>query len=71
MLQKILPNNVATIDRLIRVVLGLFLLSLVFVGPRTLWGLIGLVPLFTSALGSCPLYTAFGISTCPVKKLHA
>lgn len=65
MLEKILPRNESWTDRGIRVALGLALLSLVFVGPHTLWGLIGLVPLVTGAVGSCPLYTLFGLSTCP------
>jgi hypothetical protein len=71
MLKKILPNNEHPIERGIRVVVGLALLSLVFVGPQTLWGLIGLVPLATGALGSCPLYTLFGVSTCSMKKTAA
>ena len=64
MLSKILPANEHTVDRAIRVVLGLSLLSLTLVGPHTLWGLVGMVPLVTGLLGSCPLYTLFGISTC-------
>ena len=66
MLAKILPQNEHAVDRVIRVVLGLALLSLTVVGPQTLWGLVGLVPLVTGALGSCPLYALFGFSTCPV-----
>ncbi len=46
--------------------LGLF--CLVFVGPQTLWGLLGIVPLATGLLGTCPIYTIFGLSTCPVKR---
>lgn len=69
-LSKLLPRNEGTVDRVVRVVLGLGLLSLLAVGPVPGWGLaglIGIVPLATAALGSCPLYTLFGISTCPVK----
>jgi hypothetical protein len=55
--------NESGIDRAIRVVLGIVLLSLVFVGPKTLWGLVGLVPLITGAVGFCPLYRLLGIST--------
>jgi hypothetical protein len=66
MLAKILPTNESTLDRAIRVVLGLGLLAMVFVGPQTLWGLVGMVPLATGLLGSCPIYTALGFSTCPV-----
>ena len=64
MLEKIFPRNEHLIDRALRVALGLALLSLVFVGPQSYWGLIGLVPLLTGLVGSCPLYTVFGIGTC-------
>lgn len=57
--------NVGTIDRIVRIVVGLAILSLVFVGPKTLWGLVGLVPLFTGLARNCPLYSLLGISTCP------
>ncbi|CAN5923220.1 DUF2892 domain-containing protein [soil metagenome] len=66
MSSKILPRNEHSVERALRVIAGLALLSLVFVGPRTLWGLVGLVPLATGLLGSCPLYTLFGISTCSI-----
>jgi hypothetical protein len=62
-----MTRNESNLDRGLRIVLGLILLSLVFVGPQTLWGLIGLVPLVTGLLGSCPVYSVLGISTCPVK----
>ena len=61
-------TNVGTIDRVLRVVVGLVLLSLVFVGPKTWWGLVGLVPLLTAMMGSCPLYSIVGMSTCPLKR---
>lgn len=64
MMDKILPRNEHTVERVLRVVAGLVLLSLVFVGPQTYWGLVGIVPLATGLLGSCPLYTLFGVSTC-------
>ena len=60
--------NEGTIDRVIRIILGLVLLSLVFVGPKTLWGLLGILPLITGIAGRCTLYSILGISTCPVKK---
>lgn len=62
-----MTRNESNLDRGLRIILGLVLLSLVFVGPQTLWGLIGLVPLVTGLLGSCPVYSVLGISTCPVK----
>lgn len=54
-------KNMVTIDRVIRAVVGIVLLALVFVGPQTLWGLIGIVPLFTALVGWCPAYSLFGI----------
>jgi hypothetical protein len=62
-MEKLFPKNEATVERVIRVVAGLGALSLVFVGPHSLLGLIGIVPLATGLIGSCPLYTAFGFST--------
>ena len=61
-----MKTNVGRIDKVIRVVLGLGLLSLVFFveGPAKWWGLIGFVPLITGLAGSCPLYSLFGLSTC-------
>jgi hypothetical protein len=55
--------NVGTVDRALRVIAGVALLSLVFVGPRTLWGLIGLVPLLTGLIRWCPAYSLLGIGT--------
>jgi hypothetical protein len=52
-------------DRAMRVVLGVVVLSLIFWGPKSLWGLVGLLPLVTGLAGSCPLYTLAGVGTCP------
>jgi hypothetical protein len=68
MLDKLLVRNVHPIERAVRVVLGIGLLSLVVVGPQTLWGLVGLIPLATGLVGSCPVYSLFGFSTCPAQK---
>ena len=61
-------KNEGSIDRAVRVVLGLVLLALVLVGPKTMLGLIGIVPLATGLVGFCPLYKILGLSTCPVPK---
>ena len=50
-----------------RFIIGIALLSVMFVGPKTMWGLVGVVPLLTGAVGTCRLYTLLGISTCPSK----
>lgn len=63
-------KNEGTIDRALRVVVGLVLLALVFVGPKTMLGLIGIVPLATGLVGFCPLYRLVGMSTCPMNKKH-
>ena len=68
MFAKILAVNEHPIERVIRVALGIAILALFFVGPKSPWALLGLVPLATGLLGSCPLYTLFGISTCPAKR---
>jgi uncharacterized membrane protein HdeD (DUF308 family) len=60
--------NEGALDRTVRIVLGIALLSLTFVGPRTLLGLIGVVPLLTGIVGFCPLYRVLGVRTCPMPK---
>lgn len=62
-----MSRNEGTIDRVLRVIAGLVLLSLVFVGPQTPWGWIGIVPLLTGLVGICPIYSIFGLRTCPMK----
>lgn len=61
-------NNVGGLDRGARIVAGLALVGLTLAGTIGPWGWIGLVPLATGALGSCPLYTVFGISSCPASR---
>ena len=56
--------NIGNVDRSIRVIVGLVLLALVFVGPQTLWGLVGLIPIATALMGNCPAYSLIGIKTC-------
>jgi hypothetical protein len=56
--------NVGGLDRILRVILGLGLIAIVFVGPQTPWGWAGLVPLLTGLFGTCPLYSLIGFRTC-------
>ena len=67
-MSAIFARNEHAADRIIRVIAGLALLSLVWIGPQTPWGWVGLVPLVTGLVGSCPLYRLFGVSTCSVAK---
>ncbi|NNM88903.1 MAG: DUF2892 domain-containing protein [Phycisphaerae bacterium] len=57
-------TNEGTVDRVVRVIVGLAILSLIFVGPKSLWGLLGLIPLLTGILGTCPAYSLLGMSAC-------
>ncbi|MGH1421249.1 MAG: YgaP family membrane protein [Hyphomonas sp.] len=59
--------NEGLIDRLLRIIVGIGLIALVFVGPMTPFGWIGVVPLFTGIVGWCPIYTVLGIKTCKTK----
>ena len=63
-----MSNNIGTPDRIVRIVVGLVLIAMVFVGPQTPWGWIGLVPLITALVGWCPAYRLVGLSTCPVSR---
>ncbi|PWU15258.1 MAG: DUF2892 domain-containing protein [Bdellovibrio sp.] len=56
--------NIHKVERIIRVLVGIALTSLAFVGPANLWFLLGLIPLATGLLGWCPPYAWLGIDTC-------
>ena len=58
-----MTRNIGNTDKVLRIVVGLVLLALVFVGPKTPLGWFGIVPLLTGLTGFCPLYTLLGIST--------
>ena len=59
-----MKRNIGNTERIVRVVIGLGVLSLAFVGPASPWGYLGLAPLVTGAVGWCPPYALLGISTC-------
>ncbi len=59
-----MSTNEGSIDRVVRIVVGLVLIALVFVGPKTVWGWIGVVPLLTGLIGWCPAYSIFSNKTC-------
>ncbi len=64
-------TNVGSIDRVLRIVLGLALLAGFFLDTEATyrWAyLIGIVPLLTGLMGSCLLYSILGLNTCPMKK---
>jgi hypothetical protein len=61
-------KNEGKVDRTLRVILGAALISLVFIGPQTAWGWLGVVPLATGLIGNCPVYSLLGINTCGIKR---
>lgn len=63
--------NVGSLDRVLRVIVGIALLALFFVYPAAgwrYWALIGIIPLVTGLVGTCPLYSVLGLSTRAAKK---
>jgi hypothetical protein len=56
-------KNVGGVDRILRIVVGLVLISLVFVGPKTPWGWVGIIPLITAFVSFCPFYPLLGFSS--------
>ena len=68
-----MKSNVGGVDKILRIVVGLGLLSLILIldGNARWWGLVGLVPLLTGVINFCPLYAMLGINSCPVKEKSA
>jgi hypothetical protein len=58
-----MKQNIGNIERAIRAIAGIILISLVFIGPQSVWGWIGIVPLATAIIGWCPPYAMLGINT--------
>ncbi len=58
-----MKKNIGDVERGVRVVVGLGILSLAFIGPKSPWAYLGLLPVLTGAIGWCPPYSWFGIST--------
>ncbi|WP_058021323.1 YgaP family membrane protein [Pseudohongiella spirulinae] len=59
-----MTKNVGTVDKLLRIVLGVVLIALTLAGVIGVWGWIGIVPLATGLLNTCPLYSLLGVKTC-------
>jgi hypothetical protein len=66
-----MPRNEGSLDRVIRVAVGLVVLSLAFVGPKTPWAYLGFVPILTGLAGWCPAYALLGIDTCAAPRSRA
>ena len=58
-----MKTNIGNADRSIRIILGLVILSLAFIGPKTPWGFLGLILIVTGLIRWCPAYLPFGFSS--------
>lgn len=63
-----MKTNIGQTDKILRILVGVGLLSLAFMGPKTAFGYVGLIPLLTGLVGFCPLYKVLNLNTCSVKK---
>lgn len=59
-----MKKNIGSVERIIRIAAGIGILSLAFVGPKSAWAYLGLIPLATGLIGWCPPYALFSFSTC-------
>ncbi|MCU0648010.1 MAG: DUF2892 domain-containing protein [Gemmatimonadaceae bacterium] len=62
-----MTRNVGTIDRIVRLAIAAMVLPFAFIGPATPWAFLGVIPLVTGLIGSCPLYSVLGFSSCPMR----
>ncbi len=62
-----ITQNVGSIDKIARIVIGALLILLALTGTIGVWGWIGIVPIVTALMGWCPAYTLLGIKTCPTQ----
>jgi hypothetical protein len=60
--------NIGKIEKILRIIVGLVLIGLTFTGIIGVWGWVGVIPLVTGLMGWCPLYSIFGINSCPPLK---
>jgi sulfite exporter TauE/SafE len=63
-----MKKNIHSVERVLRIIVGVALMALAFVGPENAWFLLGAIPLVTGLIGWCPPYQLLGISTCKVLK---
>jgi hypothetical protein len=65
-----MKNNMGSIDRALRIIVGLILVGLALTGVVGWWGWLGIVPIVTGALGSCPAYSILGVNSCGTKSCN-
>jgi len=59
-----MKKNIGNVERIVRIVAGLIIMSLAFIGPQSPWAYLGVIPILTGLIGWCPPYALLGISTC-------
>lgn len=57
-------TNVGNLDRMLRILVGVVLVALAITGKIGLWGYIGIVPIITGLLRTCPAYSLLGVNSC-------
>lgn len=57
-------QNIGSFDRSLRAIVGLTLIAMAVFVEGMAWGWIGAIPLATSVVSYCPLYSALGMNTC-------
>ena len=62
-----MKKDVGAVERVLRSIAGFAIISLAFVGPRSPWAYLGIIPLVTGLIGWCPPYALLGINTCRTK----
>ena len=63
-----MKRNLGTLDRALRIVIGVALIAATATGQIGWWGWLGIIPLATALIGSCALYSLLGINTCHINK---
>ena len=63
-----MQKNIHPIERVVRVVVGIVLTTMAFIGPANPWFLLGMIPVLTGTIGWCPPYQLLGINTCKMRK---
>jgi hypothetical protein len=66
--ERAMKTNIGKVERIVRIVVGIGIVSLAFVGPRSPWAYLGILPLLTGLVGWCPPYALLGISTVRTAK---
>ena len=63
-----MKKNIHPIERLVRIIVGVGLVSLAFTGPENKLFLLGFIPILTGVFGWCPPYALLGVNTCKTKR---